>query len=64
MRKMLFAAVGTVLLSCAAFGQKAPSGAPSCEGLAQLELPQAKILSAQIVTRPRPRCRERSESAA
>jgi len=49
MRKMLFAAVGTVLLSCAAFGQKAPSGAPSCEGLAQLELPQAKILSAQTV---------------
>jgi hypothetical protein len=49
MRKMVLAAVGTVLLSCGAYGQNASSGPQSCEGLARLELPGAKILSAQTV---------------
>jgi hypothetical protein len=49
MRKMVLAAVGAVLLSCGAYGQSAPSGTQSCEGLAQLELAGAKILSAQTV---------------
>src|SRR5260370_1628917 len=49
MRKMILAAVGTVLVSCGAYGQEAPSGTKPCEGLAQLELPGAKILSAQTV---------------
>jgi hypothetical protein len=49
MRKMVLAAVSAVLLSCGAYGQEAPSGTKSCEGLAQLELSGAKILSAQTV---------------
>ncbi len=49
MRKMVIGAVGTVLLSCAAYAQNAPSGPQSCEHLAQLELPGAKILLAQTV---------------
>jgi len=49
MRKMILAAVSAVLLSCGAYGQEAASGMHSCEGLAQLELPEAKILLAQTV---------------
>jgi hypothetical protein len=49
MRKVFLAAVSTVLLACGASGQKTPSGTPSCERLAQLELPEAKIISAQTV---------------
>jgi hypothetical protein len=49
MRNLVLAAVGAVLLSRGAYGQNAPSGTRSCEGLAQLELPGAKILSAQTV---------------
>jgi hypothetical protein len=48
MRKIVLAAVGAVLLSGGAYGQ-APSRTQSCEGLAQLELPGAKIVSAQTV---------------
>src|SRR5256714_1117445 len=49
MRKMVIGAVGTVLLSCAAYAQNRPSGPQACEHLAQLELPGAKILLAQTV---------------
>jgi feruloyl esterase len=49
MRKLVLAAVGVVLLSAGAYGQEAPPGTQSCEGLAQVELPRAKILSAQTV---------------
>jgi len=49
MQKMALVAVGAALLSCGAYGQNASSAARSCEGLAQLELPGAKILSAQVV---------------
>ncbi len=49
MRNVILAAVGTVLLPCGAYGQSAPSETQSCEGLAQLQLPGAKILSAQTV---------------
>ena len=49
MRKMVIGMVGTVLLSCAAYGQNRPSGPQACEHLAQLELPGAKILLAQTV---------------
>jgi hypothetical protein len=46
-----FVAVGfaAVLLACGAFGQKPQPKAGSCERLAQLTLPEAKIVSAQIV---------------
>src|SRR5712692_9806741 len=49
MRKMVLAAVAAVLMACGAYGQEAPSGTKSCEGVAQLELPGARILSAQTV---------------
>src|SRR5437016_719701 len=49
MRKMVIGMVGTVLLSCAAYGQNRPYSPQSCERLAQLELPGAKILLAQTV---------------
>ena len=49
MQKMVLAAVAAVLLSCGAYGQEATSGMHSCEDLAQLELPGAKILSVQTV---------------
>src|SRR6266481_5655108 len=49
MEKLVLAALGTVLLSCAAFGQNAASAAQSCEALAQLQLPGAKVLSAQAI---------------
>src|SRR6266480_1597485 len=49
MRKMVIGMIGTVLLSCAAYGQNTPSGPQACEHLAQLELPGAKILLAQTV---------------
>ena len=47
--KIVLAAIGAALLSCAAYGQDASSATQSCEGLTQLELPAAKILSAQTV---------------
>src|SRR5260370_33700126 len=49
MRKIVLVAIAATLLSCRAYGQNAPSGTQSCEDLAQLELPGAKILSAQTV---------------
>jgi feruloyl esterase len=49
MEKLVLAALGTVLLSCATFGQNAASAAQSCEALAQLQLPGAKVLSAQAI---------------
>jgi hypothetical protein len=49
MRKTVLAALGVVLLSCGVYGQEANSGTHSCEGLAQLELTGARILSVQTV---------------
>src|SRR5882672_11942640 len=49
MRKLVLAAVGAMLTACGSYGQGAPSGTHSCEGLAQLELIGAKIHSAQTV---------------
>lgn len=49
MRKMVLAAVGAMLMACGSYGQGAPSGTHSCDGLAQLELIGAKIHSAQTV---------------
>jgi Tannase and feruloyl esterase len=49
MRKMIFAVVGAGLMSCGVYGQGAPSATQTCEGLAQLELPGAKVVSAQTV---------------
>ena len=49
MRSLILATVGTVLMSCGAYGQNAASGTHSCEGLEQLELLGARILSAQTV---------------
>src|SRR5260370_7737068 len=49
MLKLGLAAVGAGLLSCGAYGQGAPSGTQTCEGLVQLELAGAKIFSAQTV---------------
>jgi feruloyl esterase len=50
MRNMLVAAVATLLAACGAFGQKTAPTAQNCEALAQLELPGAKIVSAQTFT--------------
>src|SRR6266436_4028029 len=49
MQKVAIAAVGAMLMSCGAYAQGAPSGTQTCEGLAQLKLSGAKILSAQTV---------------
>ena len=49
MRKLVLAAVGAMLTACGSYGQGAPSGTHSCEGLAQLELIGAKIHSAQTL---------------
>jgi hypothetical protein len=49
MRKIVLAAVGAALMSCGAYAQEAPLATQSCEGLAQLELPGGKIVSAQTV---------------
>src|ERR1700694_4315020 len=49
MQKVVIAAVGAMLMSCGAYAQGAPSGTQTCEGLAQLKLTGAKILSAQTV---------------
>ena len=49
MRNMILAVAGTVLMSCGAYGQNGASGTHSCEGLEQLELLGARILSAQTV---------------
>lgn len=49
MGKMLGGSVIAVFCACAAFAQAPRSGAQSCESLAQLALPNAKITSAQEV---------------
>jgi len=49
MPKIIIAAFAVALMSCGAYGQGATSGTHSCEGLAQLELPGAKIMLAQTV---------------
>jgi Tannase and feruloyl esterase len=49
MRKTVLGALGVVLLSSGVYGQEANSGTHSCEGLAQLELTGARILSVQTV---------------
>ena len=49
MHKVVIAALGAVLMSCGAYAQGAPSGTQTCEGLAQLKLTGAKIVSAQTV---------------
>lgn len=49
MRKTAIAVLGMALLSCGVYGQEANSGTHSCEGLTQLELTGARILSAQTV---------------
>jgi Tannase and feruloyl esterase len=50
MRKMLVVAVVTLLLACGTYGQSAAPAGQNCERLAQLELPGAKIVSAQTFT--------------
>jgi len=49
MHKVVIAALGAVLMSRGAYAQGAPSGKQTCEGLAQLKLTGAKIVSAQTV---------------
>src|SRR5467141_2419624 len=49
MRNVVVAMVGAMLLACGAFGQKTAPAAQNCERLAQLELPGAKIGSAQTI---------------
>jgi hypothetical protein len=49
MRKFSLVAASTMLMVCGAYGQAVPSGTHSCEGLAQMELIGARILSAQTV---------------
>jgi hypothetical protein len=48
MRKQLLVVVIAVFAACSAFGQKPPA-THSCEGLAQLELIEAKVVSAETV---------------
>jgi hypothetical protein len=48
MRKLLIVVVVAVFGACSAFGQKPPA-THSCEGLAQLELTEAKVVSAESV---------------
>jgi hypothetical protein len=47
MRKMLVAAAVVGLMACGTYGQSAAPAGQNCEGLAQLELTGAKIVSAQ-----------------
>ena len=49
MSKVLAMVLTIAFTSCAAFGQKGPANAQSCERLAQLVLPNAKIVFAQRV---------------
>lgn len=49
MPKLLFAVVVTLFLAFGARGQTPNAGPHSCESLAQVQLPEAKILSAQIL---------------
>jgi len=49
MRKMALMAVGAALLSCGVYGQVTPSETQPCQNLMQLEVPGAKIVSAQMV---------------
>jgi len=49
MRKVLVAVVVAFLPAGAALGQQAPSSPDSCAGLAQLGLPEAKVVSAELV---------------
>jgi hypothetical protein len=48
MRKHLIVVVIAIFAACSAFGQKPPA-THSCEGLAQLELQEAKVVSAETV---------------
>jgi hypothetical protein len=48
MRKLLIVVVIAIFAACSAFGQKPPA-THSCEGLAQLELQEAKVVSAETV---------------
>jgi feruloyl esterase len=50
MKKMLVAAAVVGLMACGTHGQSAAAAGQNCEGLAQLELPGAKIVSAQTFT--------------
>src|SRR5258708_14738179 len=49
MQKIIVAAAGTMLLAFGAFGQAGQVRTHTCEGLAELEITGAKILSAQTV---------------
>ena len=49
MRKVLVAVVVAFLPAGAALGQQAPSSPDSCAGLAQLGLPEAKVVSSELV---------------
>src|SRR6266849_2615598 len=49
MRNVVAAMVAAMLLACGAFGQKTVPAAQNCERLPQLELPGAKIDSAQTI---------------
>jgi feruloyl esterase len=49
MRNVAVAVVASMLLVCGTYGQKTVPAAQNCERLAQLELPGAKITSAQTV---------------
>jgi hypothetical protein len=50
MRKILVAAAVALLVVCGAYGHKTAPTAQNCEALAQLELPGAKIVSAETFT--------------
>ena len=49
MRNVAVAVVVAMLLACGTYGQKTAQTAQNCERLAQLELPGAKITSAQAI---------------
>ena len=49
MRNVAVAVVGAMLLACGTYGQKTAPAPRNCERLAQLELPGAKITSAQAI---------------
>src|SRR5262244_554348 len=49
MAKVLMALAITIFLSCEAFGQKSAPSARSCESLSQIELKEAKVLTAGTV---------------
>src|SRR5712664_3806382 len=49
MRNVVVAVVAAMLLACGTYGQKTVPAAQKCERLAQVELPGAKIGSAQTI---------------